>query len=548
MRTCEKFSSAARLYWRALFSIIWPLTLLSIIIIDDSRPSKCLFVVLLMIGYWITETLNIIITSFLPIVLFPVLDVMSTEQICSSYMDGANMMFLVGVILASAVKYSRLHERIALTLITFIGCSPKKLHLGIVVISAVTSMWISNTATTNVMIPIVSSILTEFESRGLVTLFHPDSDQSSSQPYSRDMRKPTAATMCYYISVAYASIIGSMGTLIGTEVNISFKGVFESTFKDAPPINFGYFMLATIPIVILILIFSTLMLQIWFLGLFRPNSKEAQLFAVGEEVVAVAQAIIDSKRKKLGSITFHEIAVSFCYLLAIFLWIVKSTNRVSGWIKSIKVRLDDSTIGVVVVILMFCIPVKPNSISTDRERNKSKQVIVHGLTTWKFIRNNVPWGVVLLIGSGVALAKAIKISTMDDYILNLIGDLKYTNPYLVLTSSCIAVGCLTQFSTNVVVANISLPLMAELAQDLNMNPLFLMYPVTLSCSFTFMFPVSAAPNSVAALTCNMPTKEMIKIGIILLIISLMILLVVTAVIFSVIFDSNVLPHWARTYT
>ncbi|KAK9887062.1 hypothetical protein WA026_019997 [Henosepilachna vigintioctopunctata] len=532
----KNFLSAARLYWRAIFSIIWPLVLLSIIIIEDSQPRRCLFVVLLMIGYWLTEAIHIIITSFLPILLLPILNVLSTTEVCKSYMDGANMMFLVSIILASSVQYSRLHERIALVMISVIGCSPKKLQLGIVTITAFNSMWLSNTATTNVMISIVSSILSEFESHGIVNVYDTSEEKpSASQLELEAMKKPTQATECYYISVAYASIIGSIGTLIGTEVNITFKGLFERTFRDGPTISFGNFMLTTLPVIIIILMFSTLVLQIWFLGLFRPNSKEAKVIAVSEEVEAIAKSIIDLKRKELGRITLHEIAVSFCYLLAILFWIIRSSHLVTGWIKTIKIKINDSTIGVAVVILMFCIPIKHKNMVT-------------GLTTWKLVHKIMPWGVLFLIGSGLALANAIKVSTMDNYMFSLTGYLNDTNPYIVLVISCISVAFLTQFTTNVVLANITLPIMVHLAQDLHINPLFFMYPVTLSCSFTFMFPVSAPPNSVAAMTCNMATKDMIKVGFFILIISLLILFVASWIFAVFVWDISVFPDWAKNTT
>ncbi|XP_044758612.1 protein I'm not dead yet-like [Coccinella septempunctata] len=538
---------AIRIYWRAAFSIIWPIVLLPIIIIDYSEHKRCLYVVLLMTGYWITEAIHMAVTSLIPILLFPIFSLMHTDDVCKSYMKDANVMFITGMILAISVEYSRLHERLALAAIDVIGVSPRKLHLGIMWITAFISLWISNTAATAIMIPIVATILMQLEEQGIGTIYEPTEEPYVSQVQMEDTRKPTRSTMCYNISAAYAASIGGMGTLIGTGTNLTFKGIFETMFKDGPGVDFGYFMLITIPIVIVLLVFATLILQLWFLGLLRPKSKDAQSISIGPDGIAISKQVISERRKQLGPMTFHEIAVLTCFILAICLWITRDPQIFPGWAEQLtELKVQDGAVGAVVVLLLFCIPAQPNflyAFSEDEEKRPKGPST--GLVTWKFIYRRMPWGLIFLIGSGFAIADAAKSSKMNDYIVYNMGDLAGLNHYTIMVIGCFAAGLLTQVTSNVAIANITLPIMAEMSRKFQIHPLHVMYPVCLACSFAYTLPVSTPPNAIAAASCNMRTYQMMIIGVFLLIMSWLVLFATAPFLAGLVWDFHSFPDWAQ---
>lgn len=538
---------AIRIYWRAAFSVIWPVVLLPILITDYSEHKRCLYVVLLMAGYWITEAIHMAITSLIPILLFPIFNLMHTDDVCKSYMKDANIMFITGLMLAIAVEYSRLHERIALVAIDLIGASPRKLHLGMMWITAFISLWISNTAATAIMIPIVASVLLELQEQGIGTIYEPTDPPYVSQIQMEDTRKPTRSTMCYYISAAYASSIGGMGTLIGTGTNLTFKGIVETTFKEGPGIDFGYFMLITIPVVIIILIFATLILQLWYLGLFRPKSKDAQNISIGPEGIALSEQVIHERRLQLGPMTFHEIAVLTCFILAILLWVTRDPQTFPGWAERLTdLKVQDGAVGALIVLLLFCIPAQPNFINVFSEDDAKRPTQPStGLVTWKFIYRKMPWGLVFLIGSGFAIADAAKASKMNDYIVRKMGDMGGIDHYALMVIGCIAAGLLTQLTSNVAIANITLPIMAEMAKKNKIHPLNLMYPVCLSCSFAYMLPVATPPNAIAAAPCNMSTFQMVIIGSFMLIMSWLVLFATAPFLAGLVWDFHNFPDWAK---
>lgn len=547
MGACGDLLFGIRIYWKAAFSVIWPIVLLPVIITDYSEHKRCLYVILLMAGYWITEAIHIAITSLIPILLFPIFNLMNTDDVCKSYMKDANMMFITGLILAIAVEYSHLHERIALVAIDVVGVSPKLLHLGIMWITAFISLWISNTAATAIMLPIITSILLELEGQGIGTIYVREAEPYVSQVQMEDTRRPTKSTMCYYISAAYAASIGGMGTLIGTGTNLTFKGIVEATFKDGDGIDFGYFMLITVPMVIVLMIFATLLLQLWFLGLLRPNSNDAQSIAIGPEGVAISKQVISDRRTQLGPMTFHEIGVLSCFILAIILWITREPQAFPGWAQQLTdLKVMDSSVGAAIVLLLFCIPAKPNffNVFSEDEAKRPKEPST-GLITWKFIYRKMPWGLIFLIGSGFAIADAAKSSKMNDYIVHNMGNLDGFPPYTLMVLGCIVAGLLTQLTSNVAIANITLPIMAELSRKTKIHPLYLMYPVCLSCSFAYILPVATPPNAIAAAACNMRTVQMALIGSLLLIVSWLVLFCTTPFLAGLVWDFDSFPDWAN---
>nr|CAH7751647.1 unnamed protein product [Callosobruchus chinensis] len=329
--------SAIRIYWRTLFVILYPIFILPVFLMNNTPAMRCMYVVLLMSGYWVFEALPLAVTSLIPMVLFPLMGVLDSDKVSLCYLKETNMMFVGGLIIAIAIESCNLHTRLSLYTIRLIGCSPRKLNLGLCSITMFVSMWISNTAATAMMIPIIDATLKALEEQGIGQMWEPDDGtETTNQGGGLAMggvegKKPTKTTMCMFISTAYAASIGGCGCVIGSGTNMAFQGLFETIFPESGDFTFTKWMFFNVPIMLLIMYTSVVFLQFWFLGLFRPNSKDAANNNVGKEGEAVARKMINQQLEEMGPMSFHEICVGILFVAAILLWFFRSPQFMPGW-------------------------------------------------------------------------------------------------------------------------------------------------------------------------------------------------------------------------
>ncbi|KAE8741115.1 hypothetical protein FOCC_FOCC013373, partial [Frankliniella occidentalis] len=464
-------------YWRSLVVILTPLILLPLpLVYPGSTEARAAYGVLLLAVFWVTEVVPLPVTSLLPVVLFPVLGVLSTEQVCVTYLKETNMMFIGGLIVAIAVEHCNLHKRIALRVMMLIGASPRRLMLGFMIPTMFLSMWISNTATTAMMVPIVK------------------------------LPRPNQESVAYYLGVAYAANIGGTGTLTGTATNLTFKGLYESLFPSLHGLNFANWMLFNVPLMLINAIVAWLWLQVLFMGLFRKSSgiqkqTKEQLKAV-EEVIA-------TKYRELGVMTFHEGSVMFLFLSVVVLWFFRAPEFIPGWAEYVSdVKIKDATPAVLIVFLLFVLPANLDFLRRDGPRKASP-----ALLNWKIIHEKLPWGLVLLIGGGFAMAAASRESGLSKLIgAQLVTLQDSMGSTAILVIMCTATTFLTEVSSNTAIANIVLPVLAEMASAMRVHPLFFMMPATLCCSYAFMLPVATPPNAIVMAASNMRPGDMIKAG------------------------------------
>ncbi|XP_026673699.1 protein I'm not dead yet isoform X1 [Ceratina calcarata] len=460
-----------------------------------------------MAGYWILECFPMAVTSLIPVVLFPAFGILSTADVCSCYMNDTIMVFLGGLILAIATEHSNLHLRIALSVMKTVGCTHAKLLGGLCGVTTFISMWVSNTAATAMMVPIIFAILKELEQAGLSRVFDEFPPETNS-PDAEPVKKPTNVTKAYLTAAAYCSTFGGTGTIVGTGTNLTFKGIFESTFPESEGINFTDWMIASTPQMVVNSFLTWIYLRIAFMGYLRPNSKDAQMASIGEEGQTITNRVIQERYQELGDIRFHEAAVAILFLFCILLWIFRKPGFVLGWSELLtEISLRDSVPVMFVSILMFFIPKDLkflHSFSDDPEARPTKSS--EGLITWDVIQKKMPWSLMFLLGGGFAISKGSVASGLARQVGEALMPLRHLPPFLILVIVSFFVGTITEFTSNVGIANITQPVIAQMCVAMNIHPMYLMYPAAIMCSYSFRLPVGTPPNAIITVAGNIPTK------------------------------------------
>ncbi|XP_043285688.1 protein I'm not dead yet-like [Venturia canescens] len=534
-----------RLYWKNFVIVLWPIVLLPLLIINNTVMYRCLYVIVIMAMFWVTEVLPLPITGLIPIVLYPLMGILSTSKTCDCYMNDTTMMFIGSLVIAVVIENSGLHMRLALLFIRFIGCSHRKLSLGLFFVTMFISMWISNTAATAMMIPIMETVLVELEAQGLGNMYIQDGSSSVEEGQESEKR-PTNSTMVYYLTAAYASSLGGIGTMVGSGTNLTMKGIYESRFKHSPGISFAAWMLYSVPPMLLMGFLTWLWLQVMYMGLFRSKSKDAKAIDIGKQGEKVAADVIDRKYKELGPVTWHESCVGFLFVSVLLLWFFRSPGFIKGWPSFITdLPVKDSTAAIGFTILLFMIPSKLDFLNAfSKDPSKRPTRASPALMNWKTIHEKMHWSLILVLGGGFAIAAGSTSSGLSVELGQTLQGLRFMNSIVILFLVCLFAESVTELTANVAVANIILPVLAEMCVAIKIHPLFLMLPAGICCSFSFHLPVGTPPNAIASAAAHIKTRDFIIAGIGPSIITL----VVTTLAFSTwgvyVFDLHEFPEWA----
>lgn len=361
-------------------------------------------------------------------------------------------------------------------------------------------------------------------------------------------KRPTHSTMMYYLAAAYASSIGGTGTIVGTGTNLAFKGIYEERFPNSPGINFTTWMLYAVPVMIASGLLTWLWLQIMYMGLFRPGSKDARAVDVGQEGERIAEKVIEKRYKELGPITWHESSVAMLFIIVILLWFFRKPGFITGWPSYItNLTVKDSTAATFLTIMFFILPAKLDflrSFSKDPSKRPTKPS--PGLLTWKIIHDKMHWSLLLLLGGGFAIAAGSTASGLSSALGNSLISFKSMNSILILFIVCFFAEYLTELTSNVAVANIILPVIAEMCVAIQLHPLYLMMPAAMCCSYSFHLPVGTPPNAISSEAAHIKTKDFIVAGIGPSVITLVITTMAFPTWGSYVFELSEFPDWASS--
>ncbi|XP_049433129.1 solute carrier family 13 member 5 [Epinephelus fuscoguttatus] len=562
-----------------------PFLLLPLPLVIGTSEAECAYVIVLMAIYWCTEVLPLAITALLPALLFPFFGIMQSKDVCMQYLKDTNLLFVGGLMVAVAVEHWNLHKRIALRVLLFVGVRPALLMLGFMGVTAFLSMWISNTATTAMMVPIVQAVLQQLNnseaekpqilsSEEQIQTSETDSKQPPQTEKQADGQGPVVVTfldaaaeaamrkdaaekrrMCkgMTLCVCYAASIGGTATLTGTGPNLVLKGQMNQLFpQNGDVINFASWFGFAFPNMIIMLTLAWLWLQFVFMGF---NFKKTWgCGAAKTEKEIAAYNVIREEHSQLGPMSFGEISVLGLFTLLVVLWFTRDPGFVHGWATDIfnskAEYVTDATVAIFIAVLLFVLPSKPPRFCSCR--SQSFDTVPHQtagptppLLTWKVAQKKMPWGIVLLLGGGFALAKGSEESGLSKWMGDQMTPLQNIPPWAIAIILCLLIATFTECTSNVATATLFLPVLASMSQSIGINPLYVMVPCTLSASFAFMLPVATPPNAIVFSYGYLKVADMAKTGIVMNIIGILCITLAINSWGKAMFELDSFPAWAN---
>ena len=449
-------------------------------------------IALFMVTWWISEAVPIPATSLLPLVLFPLFGGGTMQEAAAPYANPLIFLFMGGLLIATAMVRWSLHKRIALYIIRRVGTSPQALILGFMLATAFLSMWVSNTATAVMMLPVALSVVTLAE-EGTEERMH--------------RRFAVVLLLC----VAYGANIGGMGTLVGTPPNAFMAAFFESEYGFQ--ISFARWLVVGLPIV-------GIGLPLTYLAL----TKVVYPFEIGN--IIGSQGLIDQEIRKMGPISRGERLTAVVFAATAVLWVTRPL------LAPVIPGLTDAGIAMIGGLVLFVLPV-------DLRRG----VFVH---TWK-AANELPWGTLLLFGGGLSLAAAMSRTGLAEWIGNSMGFVDLLPVVLIILVVTAVIVFLTELTSNIATTATFLPLLAALAIGTGENPLLLAIPAVLAASCAFMLPVATPPNAIIYGSERVTIPEMARAGLVLNVLFIAVVTVLAYTLAAWVFRIQVggVPAWVQ---
>jgi sodium-dependent dicarboxylate transporter 2/3/5 len=462
-------------------------------------------VALLMALWWLTGVVSLAATALLPVVLFPFLGIMDATSVASHYMNDVIFVFLGGFILALAMQRWNLHRRIALRILLTIGVRPRAMLFGFMAPAFFLSMWISNTATAMMIVPIAMAIILRFEE----THDHP-----AFQRY----------TVGLLLGIAYSASVGGVATLIGTPPNLALSRIFAVSFPGAPELSFARWFLFGFPLALVLfaLLYAVL----------------ATVYCRGLGALTIDRAVIRDQYAALGAISPEERMVGAAFVAMALLWLTRpglemGDLHIPGWASLLGEPgfVRDGTVAMTVAVLLFLLPAPSQRGSR----------LMHWHAT-----QDLPWEIVILFGGGFALAEGFQISGLSAWVGEHMNSLGQLHPISLVLFTCLLISLLTELTSNTATSQVVLPVMAALAVRVGLHPLLLMVPATLACSFAFMLPVATPPNAIVFGTRRIRMVQMMHTGLAFNLVGVLIATLAMYTLGRLVFgiDPDTMPPWA----
>jgi sodium-dependent dicarboxylate transporter 2/3/5 len=428
---------------------------------------KVLGVAAWMILWWISEAAPIPVTALLPLIIFPFLGVMKMGEAAAPYANPIIFLFMGGFMIALGLEKHKLHERIALNLIKITGTSGNGIILGFLMATGFISMWISNTATAMMMLPIAISVINLLKTE----------KKNVPEVETKGERNFAIGLM---LVIAYACNIGGVATVIGTPPNVVFVGLLNQFYEKKIP--FATWMIIGLPLAFTLLMLCYLAIT----KVFFPN---------GIKKVHGSDELIKSKLMEMGPIRHEEKLVMMIFGLTSFLWIFQQPlNILLG-----KDMLNDTIIAMLGGSLMFVVPANL----------KKLKFLLHWRDTEK-----LQWGILILFGGGLCLAQGLSNSGIIQAVGAVIAEQGNSINWLLLGLIAASI-FITELMSNVALVQIFIPVVFGIANNLGLDPIVMGMPVAIGASMAFMFPVATPPNAIVFSSGHMRVQDMMKIGVFL---------------------------------
>ncbi|MDN3204391.1 SLC13 family permease [Algoriphagus sediminis] len=445
----------------------------------NKDAQSMLGIALWMAIWWITEAIPIAATAFLPLVLFPLLNILPIKTASANYMHPTVMLYMGGFLLATGIEKWNLHRRIALGIINLIGSDMRKIVLGFILATGLLSMWISNSATSLMMLPIGVAVILQLKTQ--IT----EKYLSQGENLGKNIM----------LGIAYGASIGGVATLVGTPTNAIMTAVIADLYGYT--IGFGEWFAFGLPLALGLLFFC------WYYLVNHANPLPRKFEIEG------GRDIIRKQLKELGKVTYEEKNVMIVFGLVCFAWITRSFL-----LQPLLPEINDTVIVLVGVIILFILPSKDG-----QER----------ILDWE-TAEKIPWGVLILFGGGLALAEGFRETGLAEWIGQRFTLIEGISLFLFLLIIIASVNFLTEITSNVATASMLLPILASVAVKLDLHPFGLMVGATLAASCAFMLPVATPPNAVVFGSGYLKMRDMVRSGFWLNILSI---IVVTLMVFFV---------------
>lgn len=432
----------------------------------DAKAKLVLSVAALMICWWVLDAMPLAVVALVPLVIFPLLKINPLKETAKAYSDSIIYLFMGGFFLGLAIEKWNLHKRIALTIIKLTGTNGNSIILGFILSTGFLSMWLSNTATTMMMFPIATSVI------------HVIGKHANNEKGMKNF------SLTLMMALAYASNFGGIATIIGTPPNVAYVSHLNSQYKHS--IDFIDWMLLCMPLAILLLFSLYFVMVKWLYPNRLTHSESGRLF-------------IEEELKEMGKLSLQEKRVLLVFCSTAFLWITKDIINASQKL----FQLDDTMIALLGAISLFIVP------SGRRKENADERLL-----EWEDTRK-MAWGILLLFGGGIALAKALEDAKLIQSLGQYIASFSSSNILMMIFIVTLISVFLSEVMSNIAQVIVMAPVISAVAEALNINPLLLGIPMTLGASCASMLPMGTPPNAIVFASGHIKLKQMLKTGFVL---------------------------------